>query len=81
MQEFRHRFESILKEQRRDNLESQNPTAFEQNEMIPFAAHKNFDVALVYGPNAKIKAKAIANLTADDIGSLVIVKAIVVRAS
>lgn len=49
--------------------------------MIPMSAHKNFDVALVYGSNSKVKPKAIADLTADDIGSLVVVKAIVVRAS
>lgn len=45
------------------------------------ASHKNYDVAIVYGNNAKVKPKAVSDLTADDIGSLVIVKAIVVRAS
>ena len=53
----------------------------EPNELIPMASHKNFDVALVYGNNAKVKLNSITDLTADDIGSLVIVKAIVVRAS
>lgn len=38
-------------------------------------------MSIIYGSNAKIKPKAVADLTADDIGSLVIVKAIVVRAS
>ena len=45
------------------------------------AAHKNFDVAIVYGPNSKTKPKAISQLAAEEIGSLVIVKAIVVRVS
>lgn len=53
----------------------------EANELIPMASHKNFDVALVYGNNAKVKLNSITDLTADEIGSLVIVKAIVVRAS
>ena len=45
------------------------------------ASHKNFDVALIYGKDSKVKPSAVADLTADDIGSLVVVKAIVVRAS
>jgi DNA replication licensing factor MCM7 len=45
------------------------------------ASHKTFDVALVYGNNAKVKLNSITELTAEEIGSLVIVKAIVVRAS
>lgn len=38
-------------------------------------------MSVVYGSNAKIKPKAVSDLSADDIGALVIVKAIVVRAS
>ena len=53
----------------------------EPNELIPMASHKNFDVALVYGDNAKVKLNSITDLSAENIGSLVIVKAIVVRAS
>ena len=36
----------------------------EENELIPIASHKNYDIAIVYGSNAKIKPKAIADLTA-----------------
>lgn len=54
---------------------------FEDNERIPISAHKNYDVSIVYGSNSKVKAKAISDLNADEIGSLVVVKAIVVRAS
>lgn len=70
-----------MKEQRRDNLENQNASMFEDNERIPISAHKNYDVSIVYGSNSKVKAKAISDLNADEIGSLVVVKAIVVRAS
>lgn len=49
--------------------------------MIPMACHKNFNVALVNGSNAKIKASAVSDLTSDNIGALVVVKAIVVRTS
>jgi DNA replication licensing factor MCM7 len=35
----------------------------------------------VYGPNTKAKTQAISDLKAEDIGSLVIIKAIVVRVS
>lgn len=51
------------------------------NERIPYSTHKNYDVAIVYGLNGKAKPKAIADLKSDDIGCLVVVKAIVVRAS
>ena len=44
------------------------------------SSHKNFDVAIVYGPGSKVQAKAVGDLKADDIGSLVVVKAIVIRA-
>ena len=37
-------------------------------------------MALVFGKDAKVKPSAVADLSADDIGSLVVVKAIVVRA-
>ena len=70
-----------MKEQRRDNLENQNASMFEDNERIPISAHKNYDVSIVYGSNSKVKAKAISDLNAEEIGSLVVVKAIVVRAS
>ena len=53
----------------------------ENNERIPFSVHKNYDVAIVYGTNGKVKPKAISDLKAEDIGCLVVVKAIVVRAS
>lgn len=59
----------------------QNPNMLEENEMIPIASHKSYDVAIVYGNNSKVHPKAISDLSSDDIGSLVIVKAIVVRAS
>ena len=58
----------------------QNPNMLDENELIPIASHKNYDVSIVYGNNAKVKPKAIAELSGDDIGALVIVKAIVVRA-
>lgn len=53
----------------------------DEHEKIPYSAHKNYDVAIVYGPNGKIKPKAISDLSSDEIGCLVVVKAIVVRAS
>jgi hypothetical protein len=59
----------------------QNSALLDDSEAIPTSTHKNYDVAIVYGPNSKVKAKAISDLTADQIGSLVIVKCIVVRAS
>jgi len=33
--------------------------------MIPPAAHKNYDVVIIYGPNSKAKSKAISDLRAD----------------
>jgi DNA replicative helicase MCM subunit Mcm2 (Cdc46/Mcm family) len=45
------------------------------------STHKSFDVALVHGPGSKTKPAAVGDLTADQIGSLVVVKAIVTRAS
>lgn len=62
-------------------MDIQTSTMLDENELIPVASHRTFDVAIVYGPNAKIKPVAISDLKADNIGSLVIVKAIVVRAS
>jgi len=59
----------------------QNPVHYNPNEAIPISAHKNYDVAIIYGPNSKSKPKAISQLTSEDIGTLVVVKAIVVRAS
>lgn len=49
--------------------------------MIPSAAHKNYDVVIIFGPNSKVRSKAISDLKAEEIGSLVIIKAIVVKAS
>lgn len=65
-QEIRLKFENILKQQRKDNLElQQNATLFDDSEAIPISAHKNYDVAIVYGPNSKVKPKAISDLNAD----------------
>ena len=49
--------------------------------MIPQSINKNFDVSIVYGENSKEyhQPKCISDLSAEQIGSLVIVKAIVVR--
>lgn len=80
-QEIRNKFENILKEQRRENLDQQGTSVLEDSEAIPLSAHKNFDIAIVYGHNSKVKTKAISDLTADEIGSLVQLKCIVVRVS
>ena len=45
------------------------------------AINKIYDVAIVYGPNSKVKPKAVSDLSANEIGSLVMVKAIVLRTS
>lgn len=65
-QEIRLKFENILKEQRRDNFNEQ-PSAgsLGDSEAIPLSTHKNFDIAIVYGPNSKVKTKAISDLSAD----------------
>lgn len=59
----------------------QNAALLDEAETIPPAAHKSFDVAIVYGPNSKTHPRSITDLTADDIGGLVMIKCIVVRAS
>jgi hypothetical protein len=64
-QEIRNKFENILKEQRRENLDQQGTSVLEDSEAIPLSAHKNFDIAIVYGHNSKVKTKAISDLTAD----------------
>ena len=79
---MRLKFENILKEQRRDNFDAQqNGGNFDENESIPISSHRNFDIAIVYGPNSKLRPRAISDLNADEIGSLVMVKCIVVRTS
>jgi hypothetical protein len=66
LQEIRNKFENILKEQRRDNIEmQQSSSVLEDSEAIPLSTHKNFDIAVVYGHNTKAKTKAISDLTAD----------------
>ena len=62
----------------------QSSSLIDSNEKIPFSAHKNFDVAIVYGVNGvngKVKPRAISDLKSEDIGCLIVLKAIVVRAS
>ena len=39
------------------------------------------EVSIVFGPQGKSQKRTITQLTSDDIGSLVVVKAIVVRSS
>lgn len=39
------------------------------------------DVSIIYGPGSKNNIRTISQLSAEDIGSLVVVKAIVVRSS
>ncbi len=63
-----------MKEQRRDNLENQNASMFEDNERIPISAHKNYDVSIVYGSNSKVKAKAISDLNVDGAGCVISLK-------
>lgn len=62
-------------------MDIQNSNALSERELIPISTHKNYDVAIIYGPNSKTKVNAISDLGAESIGSLVIVKAIVVRVS
>jgi len=59
----------------------QSPLLTDDNEKIPLSAHKNYDVAIIYGATGKVKPKAISDLKSEDIGCLIVVKAIVVRAS
>lgn len=39
------------------------------------------DVCIVYGPGSKLKIECISDFTSDKIGSLVVCKAIVIRAT
>ena len=66
---------------RRKSIQMQSSSLIDSNEKIPFSAHKNFDVAIVYGVNGKVKPRAISDLKSEDIGCLIVLKAIVVRAS
>lgn len=60
------KFENILREQRTESLNNQQNTAvLDESEAIPLSAHKNFDIAIVYGPNSKAKIKAISDLNAN----------------
>lgn len=43
--------------------------------------HQNFSVSIVYGPKSKVPIKTISEIKADNIGELIMTRAIVVRAS
>ncbi|CAM6001738.1 unnamed protein product [Sphagnum balticum] len=60
-------------------MEMQNPVLLGESEAIPVSSHKNYEVSLVYGAETKAKAQAISDLRAEDIGALVMVKAIVIN--
>jgi hypothetical protein len=42
-----------------------NPALLEDTEVIPPSVHKNYDVAIVYGPNSKAKSKSISELKSE----------------
>lgn len=49
--------------------------------MLPTQTHKTYDVSLVNGNSAKNKIRSIHELSAHDMGCLVTIKAIVLRAT
>jgi DNA replication licensing factor MCM7 len=61
--------------------ERQGHEMLEGNEMLPTETHKNYDVSLVNGSSAKNQIRSIHDLSAIDMGCLVTVKAIVLRAT
>lgn len=62
-------------------MERQGNEVFKDNELLPTETHKNYDVSLVNGNSAKNQIRAIHDLSASDMGCLVTIKAIVLRAT
>lgn len=63
------------------NQNGENQNARGPNELLPFEAHRDYDVSIVSGPLRKNKVKSIHELAGTDIGALVALKAIVLRAT
>jgi hypothetical protein len=72
-----------LKEQRKNNIyygQNERTSSMAENEKVPYKMHQSFDVSIVYGVNAKVQVKTIDEIAAENIGQLIVTKAIIVRA-
>lgn len=75
---IQHKLSKILEEQRKQNA-FVGELQHSDNEKIPTAVHKNYDVRIIFGKGSKIHPLAISELNSQNIGSLVALKAMVVR--
>lgn len=81
---IKRKFENILNNHRFDNIEvsaEDRGEARPENERLPIEALKKFTVSIVYGPRSSYESLPIRQLKSERIGSLLAVRAIVVRAS
>lgn len=74
--------EDIITSQRLQNIEAAKQTGksfIESKQQLPKELTRNFDLVIVPGPGSKDNTKPMRSLRAEEIGSLVTVKGIVVR--
>lgn len=84
---IKRKFENILNNHRFENIDIAAEEAEDggasrpENERLPIEVLKKFTVSIVYGTKSAYETLSIRNLKSEKMGSLVAVKAIVVRAS
>jgi DNA replicative helicase MCM subunit Mcm2 (Cdc46/Mcm family) len=79
MQRLRHELENALEKQRRENLVGYDSSNFADNELIPARMHRKFQVVIVYRSPKASSIRSIGQLNSSLIGSLVVLKGIVIR--
>lgn len=71
--------ENILEKQRKENMETAMDVGLDPTERLPHGLHRKFEVQIVYTDLSKVNIRSISTLHSGEIGSLIALKAIVVR--